>query len=155
MTQFARPAFVLAILGAVLSGCATTGATGPTTDRYLNARPASAEDCAVISMTLELFSRPADGSPLKVSDVALPVTPSFRPQRPEQVANEPLSLRGCRAIQAEFVAADARVVLSRPEIHDDGVFVRYRENDQPAVFAKLERTAEGHWRHVGAYPTAY
>lgn len=135
----------------LLAGCATTGSSGPAIDRYLNARPASAEDCAVVGITLELFSRSLDGSPLRVSDLALVQSPPFRPQAAHQVAREPLSLRNCRALQAEFVATGATVTLNRPEIHDASVLVRYREGDQPAVYAELERTASGSWRHVGAY----
>lgn len=135
----------------LLAGCATTGATGSSGDRYLNARPASAEDCAVVGITLELFSRPLDGSPLKVSDLALVQTPPFRPQAAHQAAREPLSLRNCRALQAEFVASGATVTLNRPEVHDRTVLVRYREGNQPAVYAELERTPSGSWRHIGAY----
>ena len=141
---------LLAMTAAGLAGCATTG-TSRAPDPALNARPASSEDCRVIAMTLELFPRPADGTPLKVADVALVQSPSFRPQTPEQVAHEPLSLRTCRAILVAFVPSGATVVLNRPEIHDNSVLVRYREGQQTAVYAELERTPEGHWRHIGAF----
>lgn len=135
----------------VLTGCAASGSASPAGDRYLNAKPASAEDCAVVGITLELFSRPLDGSPLKVSDLALVQSPPFRPQAPHQIARDPLSLRNCRALQAEFVSSGATVTLNRPEVHDQTVLVRYREGNQPAVYAELERTPTGSWRHKGAY----
>ena len=149
-----RPPFGLGLglaATAILAGCATTGSTGPTADRYANTRPASAEDCAVVGIALELFSRPLDGSPLKVSDLALVQTPPFRPQAAHQTAREPLSLRNCRALQAEFVATGATVTLNRPEVHDRTVLIRYREGSQPAVYAEMERTPSGSWRHIGAY----
>lgn len=157
MTHAARPfrripLTVLAVTGLsfALSSCATTGGGGGP-DPVLNARPASQEDCRVIAMTLELFPRPADGSTLKVADIALVQSPPFRPQTPEQVAHEPLSLHTCRAIRVEFVRTGATVVLNRPEIHDQSVIVRYREGQQTAIYAELERTPQGHWRHIGAF----
>ena len=149
--SIAQPGFAALGMAALLAGCATTGSTGPTTDRYANARPASAEDCAVVGITLELFSRPVDGSPLKVSDLALVQSPPFRPLAAHQAAREPLSLRSCRAIQAEFVSSGATGTLNRPEVHERTVLVRYREGTQPAVYAELERTPTGSWRHIGAY----
>jgi len=147
-----KPLLASAALGLALAACTTTQQAALSGSPY-PVRMATAEDCDVISMALELFPRPFDGSPLRVADLAYPITPPFRPQRPEQAGPEALSLSSCRAIQTIFVSDDARVVLSRPEIHEASVYVRYREGSHAPVVAELERTPEGYWRHIRAFPT--
>lgn len=134
-----------------LGGCGTTGSRSGT---MLASTPASADDCAVVGATLELFSRPLDGTGLKVMALAAPESPSFMPQRPEQRASGAISLRDCPFIDVQLVSQGPAVILGRPEIHDDTVIVSYQDPGSAPVHAVLERTRDGHWRHTGALLTA-
>lgn len=139
----ALAAVLAAVLG--LSACATT-------PEVINAPYASAQDCAVIAAALELFPIPEDGSAMKVYAIAVPETPPFRPQRPEQRSPGPLNLRACNFGRVvEWVTANPSFTLGRPEIHDDMVIVPYsdRSGARP-VYAVLEPTENGGWRHRGA-----
>jgi hypothetical protein len=143
-------ALLAASLTLGLGACGTTAApSGPT----LTGAPATADDCAVMGTTLEVFSRPLDGTGLKVLDVAVPESPSFLPQRPEQRGAGPISLRGCPFIEVQLVSRGPAVILGRPEIHDDTVIVSYQEPGAAPVHAVLQRTADGHWRHISALLT--
>ncbi|QTC90067.1 hypothetical protein [Brevundimonas goettingensis] len=147
-----RASIVLAVSAATLAlgACGTTSApTGPA----IVGTPASADDCAVMSTTLEVFSRPLDGTGLKVLDVAVPESPPFMPQRPEQRGPTPISLRGCSFIEVQLVSRGPAVVLGRPEIHDDRVIVSYQEPGASPVHAVLQRKPDGHWQHIGALLT--
>jgi len=145
MKQITLLSILLAAVGA--TACGTTaappvGALAPL---------ASSEDCAVIAQALELFDRPHDGSGLAVMEVALLETPSFQPQRPEQRAHGPISLRSCALNDVRLVRQGSGVQLWRPEIHDDTVLVGYQETPADRqIHAVLERTADGGWRHKGA-----
>lgn len=148
-----RAAIVLtaASMFLALGACGTTSApSGP----VLAGAPASGEDCAVMATTLEVFSRPVDGSGLKVLEVATPENPSFMPQRPEQRGSGPISLRGCPFIEVQLVSRGPAVVLGRPEIHDDTVIVSYQEPGSAPVHAVLQRKPDGHWQHISALLTA-
>jgi hypothetical protein len=137
-------------LALALGACGTTGApVGPA----IVGAPASADDCAVMATTLEVFSRPLDGTGLKVLDVAMPESPPFMPQRPEQRGPTPISLRGCSFIEVQLVSHGPAVILGRPEIHDDNVIVSYQEPGAAPVHAVLQRTPDGHWQHIGALLT--
>lgn len=139
--------FAASSLALALGACGTTGApSGPA----IVGSPASADDCAVMATTLEVFSRPLDGTGLKVLDVATPETPSFMPQRPEQRGTNPISLRNCRFIEVQLVSRGPAVILRRPEIHDDRVIVSYQEPGAGPVHAVLQRRPDGAWQHVGA-----
>jgi hypothetical protein len=144
-----RASIVLAVSAATLAlgACGTTSApTGPA----IVGTPASADDCAVMGATLEVFSRPLDGTGLKVLDVAVPENPPFMPQRPEQRGPTPISLRGCSFIEVQLVSRGPAVILGRPEIHDDRVIVSYQEPGAAPVHAVLQRAPDGHWQHIGA-----
>jgi hypothetical protein len=147
-----RAATVIIAASLVLAsgGCATTEA--PSTSAV--GASASVEDCAVLGATLEVFSRPIDGTGLKVLDLAVAEKPSFMPQRPEQRGPETISLRGCSFIEVQLVSRGPAVILGRPEIHDDDVIVSYQEPGATPVHAVLERTRDGHWRHTAALLTA-
>jgi hypothetical protein len=144
MRQITLATLLIATLGAAACGTtsAPVGASAPL---------ASGEDCVVLAQALELFDRPHDGSGLAVMEVALLETPSFQPQRPEQRASGPISLRSCALTEVRLVNQGPAVQLWRPEIHDDKVLVGYREtaNDRQ-IHAVLERKPDGGWRHVGA-----
>jgi hypothetical protein len=144
------PVLAVSAVALALGACGTTSApSGPA----IVGAPASPDDCAVMGTTLEVFSRPVDGSGLKVLDVAVPESPSFMPQRPEQRGSGPISLRGCRFIEVQLVPHGPAVILGRPEIHDDNVIVSYQEPGAAPVHAVLERTTDGHWRHTAALLT--
>ncbi len=147
-----RTAAVVAVSAVTLAlgACGTTGApSGPP----IVGTPASADDCAVMATTLEVFSRPLDGTGLKVLDVAVPENPPFMPQRPEQRGPTPISLRGCSFIEVQLVSRGPAVILGRPEIHDDRVIVSYQEPGATPVHAVLQRAPDGHWQHIGALLT--
>jgi hypothetical protein len=148
-----RAALVLLAASSILAlgGCGTTSAPS---GAVLTGAPASADDCAVMGATLEVFSRPLDGTGLKVLELATPESPSFMPQRPEQRGSGPISLRGCPFIEVQLVTRGPAVILGRPEIHDDTVIVSYQEPGSAPVHAVLQRTADGHWRHTAALLTA-
>lgn len=139
--------FALSAATLALGACGTTSApTGPA----LVGAPASTDDCAVMATTLEVFSRPLDGTGLKVLEVATPENPPFMPQRPEQRASGPISLRNCSFIEVQLVSRGPAVVLRRPEIHDDRVIVSYQEPGASAVHAVLQRKPDGTWQHIAA-----
>ena len=148
MKQITLASILLLALGA--AACGTTAAR-PGAGSAPSAPLASNEDCAVLAVALELFDRPHDGSGLAVMEVAQLETPSFQPQRPEQRANGPISLRSCPLTEVRLVNTGPAVQLWRPEIHDDTVLVAYRATPTDTVIhAVLERTTEGGWRHNGA-----
>ncbi|CAN5202088.1 hypothetical protein BH10PSE2_BH10PSE2_23710 [soil metagenome] len=136
----------LLAVSSLLAGCATTAPAV-----VLSGAPASADDCAVMAATLEVFSRPLDGTGLKVIEVAAPESQPFLPQRPEQRGAGPISLRGCSFIEVQLVSQGPAVVLGRPEIHDDSVIVSYQEPGAAPVHEVLQREPHGGWRHVTAY----
>lgn len=145
MKQITLLSILLAAVGA--AACGTTAAPPVGASAPL----ASGEDCQVMAETLELFDRPHDGSGLAVMEVALLETPSFQPQRAEQRASGPISLRSCALTEVRLVNQGAAVQLWRPEIHDDRVLVGYRETSADSlIHAVLERTPQGGWRHIGA-----
>ena len=148
MKQITLTSILLLALGA--AACGTTAAR-PGAGSAPSAPLASNEDCAVLAQALELFDRPHDGSGLAVMEVALLETPSFRPQRPEQRAGGPISMRSCPLTEVRLVNTGPAVQLWRPEIHDDTVLVAYRATPADTIIhAVLERTTEGGWRHKGA-----
>lgn len=137
----------LLLLAAGLTACGTT-ASRP---GQISAPLASGEDCVVIAQTLELFDRPHDGSGLAVMEIAPLEVPAFQPQRPEQRASGPISLRSCALTEVRLVSQGPAVQLWRPEIHDDTVLVGYQETPGDSrIHAVLERTPTGGWRHRGA-----
>jgi hypothetical protein len=145
MKQLTLLPLLLLALGA--SACGTTAARPVVAAAPL----ASGDDCMVLAQTLELFDRPHDGSGLAVMEVAQLETPAFQPQRPEQRAAGPISLKSCALTEVRLVREGPAVQLWRPEIHDDTVLVAYRETANDSVIhAVLERAPEGRWRNRGA-----
>ena len=146
MKQFTLASILLLALGA--AACGTTAARPGLAP---SAPLASNEDCAVLAQALELFDRPHDGSGLAVMEVAQLETPSFQPQRPEQRASGPISMRSCPLTEVRLVNTGPAVQLWRPEIHDETVLVAYRATPVDTIIhAVLERTPDGGWRHKGA-----